>query len=197
MFKVKIYMMVIAALLLAACQRGQNSSKTPVHPVRDMDHQPKYKTQSANPLFADGAAMRMPVSGTVPADRLHEDSLFYRGVDHSGKLVRVSPVETDAAMIAEWQSRFRIYCTPCHGGHGEGQGAVIKRGFIPPPVLWEPRLIAEADGYIFDVISRGVRNMPAHAHLVPAADRWSIVAHVRSLQQSEMANQAKQSASSN
>jgi mono/diheme cytochrome c family protein len=197
MSKVKVYLIAVAVLLLMACQRGQYSSKPPVHLVPDMDHQPKYKPQSASSFFEDGAAMRLPVSGTVPADRLHEDSLFYRGVDQSGKPVRISPLKAAPGLIAAGEGRFRIYCSPCHGGRGEGQGTVIKRGFIPPPLLWEQRLIAEGDGYIFDVISRGVRNMPSHAHLVPASDRWAIVASVRTLQQGGQARQAGQSTPSN
>ncbi len=197
MLKVKVYMIAVIILFFMTCQRGQYSSKPPIHLVPDMDHQPKYKPQSASPLFEDGAAMRVPVSGTVPAGRLYEDSLFYHGLDENGQLARVSPLKAEAGLIAKGEARFRIYCSPCHGGHGEGQGTVIRRGFIPPPVLWEPRLVAQGDGYFFDVISRGVRNMPSHAHLVPATDRWAIVAWVRTLQQGDQVHLAGQSTPSN
>ena len=37
-------------------------------------------------------------------------------------------------------------------------------------------------GYIFEVITRGFGAMPDHAAQIPPADRWRIVAYVRTLQ---------------
>jgi hypothetical protein len=173
----------LLVLLSAGCERGLESDKPPIHPVHDMDRQPKYKTQSMNAFFTDRAAMRKPVDGTVAADSLHDDILFYQGLDASGTPVAVTPLEVTAAVVEHGKARYAIYCVPCHSPVGDGQGEVIKKGFIPPPVFWEERLVKSGDGYLFGVISNGVRNMPSHATLVPAADRWAIVAYVRSLQQ--------------
>ena len=43
------------------------------------------------------------------------------------------------------------------------------------------------DGQIFATITHGVRTMPAYGPQVPVADRWAIVAYVRALQLSQMA----------
>jgi len=183
MSQIKIYIFAVSILLMTGCQRGQYSSKPPVHPVHDMDHQPKYKTQSANTFFADKAAMRMPASGTVAAGQLRADEAFYAGMDATGKPLPTSPVASSAALVEVGKARYSIYCTPCHSPLGDGQGAIVKRGFIPPPVFWEERLRTSGDGYLFGVIGNGIRNMPAHGYLVPAADRWAIVAYVRTLQE--------------
>jgi len=177
------FLLCLFLLVAAACQRGGESNKPPVHPVQDMDHQPKYKTQAASAFFADHAAMRMPVPGTVAAGPLHEDAAFYQGMDSEGQAVTHSPLPTTPELLARGRERFAIFCKHCHSLQGDGQGTVIARGFIPPPVFWEERLKQEGDGYIFAVISNGVRTMPSHAHQIPAADRWAIVAHVRTLQQ--------------
>jgi mono/diheme cytochrome c family protein len=182
MSQVKYYIIAVMLLLCMSCQRGQQSNKPPIHAVHDMDHQPKYKTQAANPFFADKAAMRMPVKGTVASGRLDEDDLFYQGLDADGKSAERSPLAVTADVLAQGRTRFSIYCTPCHSPLGDGQGVMVKRGFVPPPSFQEQRLRESADGYIFGVISNGIRNMPSHAHQVPAADRWAIVAFVRSLQ---------------
>jgi hypothetical protein len=53
---------------------------------------------------------------------------------------------------------------------------------VPPPSFSDPRLRAMPVGQIFQVISRGVRNMPSHAAQIPVRDRWSIVSYVKALQ---------------
>lgn len=183
MTRIPCIVAVIILLVASGCHRGAESSKPPLHAVHDMDHQPKYKTQAASAFFADQAAMRLPVAGSVSAGDQHEDTAFYQGVDAAGEPLAHAPLPVTPALLARGADRFAVFCKHCHGLQGEGQGTVIQRGFIPPPVLWEERLLQEGDGYFFDVISQGVRNMPSHAHQIPAADRWAIVAHLRHLQQ--------------
>lgn len=169
-------------LIISGCQRGAESSKPPLHAVLDMDHQPKYKTEAASSFFTDHAAMRMPVPGSIAAGDWHEDMAFYQGVDEAGQPLAIAPIPTTFELMTRGADRFAVFCKPCHGLQGDGQGSVIQRGFIPPPVFWEERLMREGDGYFFNVISHGVRMMPSHAHQIPAADRWAIVAQVRRLQ---------------
>jgi mono/diheme cytochrome c family protein len=64
---------------------------------------------------------------------------------------------------------------------------VVQRGFLPPPSLHDDRIVQLPDGQIFQVISRGVRTMPAYGVQIPEADRWAIVAYVRALQYSRSA----------
>ena len=180
---VKFYIILLISLIMVDCRNEYVSSKPPIHPVPDMDHQPKYKTQSVNALFTDKAAMRMPVQGTMATGHLQEDDAYYLGVDSNGGLLQVSPIPENTELREKGKSRYALYCSPCHNAIGDGQGIIIKRGFIPPPVFWERRLRDAGDGYIFNVIRNGVRNMPSHGHLVPVNDRWAIVAYVRSLQE--------------
>ena len=87
----------------------------------DMDFQPKYKTQAASGLFADGRAMRPPVPGTVRRGGLEGDDHLYRGTS-GGKFAATFPMTADRAMIERGQERFNIYCAACHGWIGEGDG---------------------------------------------------------------------------
>ena len=43
------------------------------------------------------------------------------------------------------------------------------------------------DGYMYEVIANGIRNMPGYAQQIPVADRWAIVAYLRALQRSQYA----------
>ena len=90
-------------------------------------------------------------------------------------------------LLKRGQERFNIYCAPCHGQTGDGQGIVVQRGYLPPPSYHQDRLRKMPDGYIFDVITNGVRNMPSYRHQVPVADRWAIVSYLRALQRSQNA----------
>ena len=56
--------------LLIARYRAVPKSLPRIHPILDMDLQPKYLPQGASPLFADGRAMRPPVPGTVAQGQL-------------------------------------------------------------------------------------------------------------------------------
>ena len=56
--------------------------------------------------------------------------------------------------------------------------------------LHEQRLRDTTDGFLFDVVTNGLRNMPPYKYQVPADDRWAIVAYLRALQQSRTATEA-------
>ncbi len=175
-------------LLVGGCFRGSTSDKPPIHINPSMDDQSKYLAQSKSAFFADGSTMRMPVEGTVARDELHQKTEYYYGKDANGKLVKKAPIKFTIDVLKRGQERFNIYCAPCHSKAGDGQGIVIKRGFIPAPTFHQDRLRNIEDGYIFNVITKGFRNMPSYAYQVPVADRWAIVGYVRALQRSQNAS---------
>jgi len=173
----------LALLVLAGC-RGQASDESPVHLIGDMDWQPKVQPEEASPLFADGRGMRPLVPGTVPVGLLAEDDAYFRGKEGDKHVAR-TPVEVTETLLRRGQDRFNIYCTPCHDKTGSGRGTVIQRGYPPPIDLTGDRARGLPDGEIFDVITNGVRNMPAYRKQIPVEDRWAIVTWVRVLQRSQ------------
>jgi mono/diheme cytochrome c family protein len=84
--------------------------------------------------------------------------------------------------MARGRERFNIYCSPCHGRTGQGDGMVVLRGYRRPPSYLEDRLINAPVGHFFDVITNGFGAMPDYAAQIRAEDRWAIVAYVRALQ---------------
>lgn len=187
MVKLPWIIVSVVALLALGCSQGQPSRKPPIHLQQNMDEQPKYKQQSESKYYADGHAMRMPVEGTVARGWLHTDSIeFYTGFDAKGRLVEHNPRAITMELMQHGQERYKIYCSPCHGQLGNGQGIVVKKGMLAPPSFHEQRLIDTADGHFFDVMTNGVRNMPAYRYQVPVEDRWAIIAYVRALQRSRM-----------
>jgi len=175
------------ALALAAAGgcRGCTSSRPPIHLNPNMDRQPKAIAQSASDFFADGAAMRRPVEGTVARGSLRPDEnpALWRGVDAAGQPLGSSPVEVDEALLARGRERYGIFCAPCHGDNGKGRGVLFERaGVQSGDLVGDERIRGLSDGELFGVITNGIGLMPGYAYQVPAPDRWAIIAAVRELQ---------------
>jgi len=177
-------------IVVSGCYRGKPSDKPPIHPNQNMDSQEKYKPQAESRFFADLSAMRLPPAGTVPRGGLHEDSAFFKGVDDKGQPLAKLPLPITIDLLQRGRTRYDIYCSACHGRLGDGRGIVVRRGYPPPPAFTDDRLQGITDGHIFDVITNGIRNMPAYKYQIPAADRWAIVAYLRALQRSQAATRA-------
>lgn len=179
----RLALLLSLAAALAGC-RGQISEKPPIRPIRDMREQPKYRPEAASAFFADGRAMRTPVEGTVARGQFHDDEGFWSGRTAKGYLAK-APIEVTEATLKRGQERFNIYCSTCHDRTGAGRGMVVQRGYPPPVDLVSARVRGFADGEIFEVVTRGVRNMPSYAAQIPEEDRWAIVTWVRVLQRSQ------------
>ena len=182
-----VYMSIILMILCFGCSQGTPSEDPPVHLNPNMDDQPKYEAMEESKFFLNRSAMRMPVDGTVARGQLNDDPLYYQGKDDKGKFISKNPLTINRQLLRHGQERYNIYCTPCHGLSGYGQGIVVKKGFLPPPSFHIDRLRKIEDGYVFNVITNGIRNMPAYRAQIPVADRWAIVAYFRALQRSQNA----------
>ncbi len=180
---------LIVAALLSGCSRGMPKEKPPIHLNLNMDFQNKYLPQESSKFFKDGMTMRMPVPGTVAwGDTAFLNTPYFLGVDSRDSAIAKIPIPVDMKLLERGQERFDIFCAPCHGRTGDGQGIVVKRGMLPPPSYHDPRLLKVKDGYIFNVITHGLRNMPSYAHQIPVQDRWAIISYVRALQRSQDAS---------
>ncbi|MBX7165851.1 MAG: DUF3341 domain-containing protein [Pirellulales bacterium] len=181
------------AVILAA--RGSTGTSPRVHPIQDMDFQPKMKAQKANPLFADGREYRAPVAGTVARGELQADDHFERGVVGED-WAKTFPKELtiDQASLERGRQQFNIYCATCHGRLGVGDGLIARRAteledpaWVPPLSLHAPTVVVQPVGQLFNSITKGVRKMPPYGSQISTADRWAILLYVRALQRSQNA----------
>lgn len=185
--------LLLALLLVAAC-RGETSRQEPVAILRNMYQQPRYNPQSFSTYFQDKRTMRPPVEGTL-AREMEINPVVGEGrtPDGQGFVDTIPPLVVQRAgdmerLITRGQSRYGIYCVPCHDGVGNGKGMVITRaanqGFQPPSFHQE-RLRTMPDGQLYQTIAYGFNTMPAYGAQIPVDDRWAIVAYVRALQLSQ------------
>ncbi|MBT4524059.1 MAG: cytochrome c [Phycisphaerae bacterium] len=183
--------------------RTSFSDKPRIHFIQNMDNQPKYVSQEANALFLDGRAMRPRVEGTIPRNGMVNDTHLYMGVvDDAWATEYPSALTVDHAFLVRGQGRFNIYCSPCHGVGGFGDGLVHHRAnqlvetgvngttWVAPKNLHEDVIKEQQVGELFNTITNGVRTMSAYASQITTQDRWAIVAYIKALQLSQDADPA-------
>jgi mono/diheme cytochrome c family protein len=154
---------------------------------QDMHDAPRYEAFEASSTFADNRASRSAPVGTVARGWLREDEALYTG-KVAGQTVDEFPFAIGREELARGQQRFNIYCTPCHGRVGDGNGMVVQRGLRQAASYHQDRLRQEKVGYFFDVVTNGFGAMQGYAEQIPVRDRWLIVAYVRTLQLSQHAS---------
>lgn len=165
-----------AALMLLALAGCRN----------DMHNQPRYKPLAESNFFSDHRSARPQVEGTVARGYLRIDEARYTG-KMGGEDIDQFPIPITRADIERGQTRFNIYCTPCHGHIGDGNGMVVLRGYRQAASFYEEKLVKAPVGHFFDVITNGFGAMPSYASRIEPDDRWRLIAYIRALELSENA----------
>lgn len=135
----------------------------------DLTEQPKFTTYAPSTLWQDGAATRPRVEGTVSRSDLTRAEIM-------------TPPEIGADLLARGRERFDVFCSPCHGPTGAGDGRVVQRGFPQPPSLLSARLRQAPAEHFVNVIGEGYGVMFSYGDRVAPKDRWAITAYIRALQ---------------
>lgn len=156
--------------LLAGCSLKQ-----------DMALQPKNRPLSPSDFFTDGRSARPLVENTVARGSVREDEMAVP------KDSNTFPLPLNQELLERGENRYKVFCTPCHGLQGDGNGMVAMRGMKHPPSYHQDRLRQVPNGYIYDVITNGFGAMFGYSAQISPGDRWAIVAYVRALQLSRNA----------
>jgi len=193
-----LFGVAVLAVLLIAGKRGELSRNRPIQIFPDMKRQLKLRPQTANGFFANGLSSQLPPPGTIAQEKpvtvggqvvySFEDSPLNTGrLPGTTNFVELSPVPVSSALLARGQQRFTIYCAPCHGQTGEGNGITKKIGAMAVVANLHDKVIVEQpDGAIFNTVSHGKNNMQGYAPQIPVEDRWAIIAYLRALQLSRL-----------
>jgi mono/diheme cytochrome c family protein len=143
---------------------------------QDMADQPRYNPLSPSTFFADGRSERPLIENTVARGSIADDALVIP------KDSNAFPLPVNATLLERGEDRYKIFCTPCHGLQGDGNGFVAMRGMKHPPSYHLERLREAPVGYFYDVVTNGFGVMPSYAEQIPPRDRWAIIAYIRVLQ---------------
>lgn len=153
---------------------------------QDMATQPKNRPLSPSDFFTDGRSERPLLENTVAHGAIDND-VYNVSKDFAGF---PAAVKVDEKLLARGQDRYKIFCTPCHGLQGDGNGMIAMRGMKHPPSYQIDRLRQAPNGYFYDVITNGFGAMYSYSERIPPSDRWAIIAYVRALQLSRNARAA-------
>ncbi len=175
-------MISASRFLLAACAAAILFSAGGCRYLKqDMANQPKNKPLSPSDFFEDGRSERPLLENTVARGSLADDALFVP------KDSNAFPLPVNRELLDRGQERYRIFCAPCHGLQGDGNGMIAMRGMKHPPSFHQDRLRQAPNGYFYDNITNGFGAMYGYSAQIPPRDRWAIIAYVRALQLSRNA----------
>jgi mono/diheme cytochrome c family protein len=146
-----------------------------------MANQPYNRPLSQSDFFPDGRSERPLIENTVPNGAIDND-VYNVPKDYAG-----FPLKVDEKLLPRGEDRYKVYCTPCHGLQGDGNGMVAMRGMKHPPSYHIDRLRQAPNGYFYDVMSNGFGAMYSYGERITPRDRWAIIAYVRALQLSRNA----------
>ena len=189
-----ILLTVVAVVFGIAGLRGHLSRKPPIEIIPDMNRQFKLRPEAADNFFANDHTSQLPPAGTIPRSRPlqtvtgpvypYEDAPVNTGfITGTTNFVETNPLPVTPALLQQGHEQFEIYCTPCHGALGDGNGITKKLGVMPSVAnLHDKRIVEMADGEMFNTVTRGKNLMSAYGPTVPVSDRWAIIAYVRALQ---------------
>jgi mono/diheme cytochrome c family protein len=151
---------LLAAALLAGCEKLD----------RNMYDTPAFRPQ-ADPV-------RLPPAGSVPTKGLEHTPK--PGTPEAAALKNPDKV-TDFSLLTG-KELFGIYCTPCHGASGKGDGPVAKK-FVPTPadISATGHGSHHPEGELFAVVTHGKNGMPPFRADLSAKERWLVVAYLRML----------------
>jgi len=147
---------------------------------------------NSNPYNLHGMTMREPAPNTVkrsadgvmplriPADSLGSTYWLDYAAENLKSPFAGSGEETEAA-LQEGTLLYARFCTPCHGGAGQGDGPV-GQVFKGVPSFSAGRYASMTEGHVFHVITYGRGRMHPYASQLDVEERWKIAKYVQQLQ---------------
>jgi len=150
----------LSTALLAGCEKLD----------RNMYDNPAFRPQEE--------PVRLPPAGSVPT----------KGLEHTPKpgtpeaAALKNPERVTEFSLLTGKELYGIYCTPCHGESGKGDGPVARK-FVPTPadISATGHGAHHPDGDLFAVVTHGLNGMPPFRSDLTAKERWLVVAWLRTL----------------
>jgi mono/diheme cytochrome c family protein len=172
-FQSSNFYLLLLVLLVGACD-GNMADQPKCQPLDQMDTFGK-----------TNCALALP-EGAISRDADVGNPEFNSGMSN-GQPVADFPTPITLEMLKRGQNRYTIYCRPCHGAAGYGDGITVQYYFPAPPSFHTDALRNSPPGFFFDVITNGRGRMYSYASQISVPDRWAIVAYLKALQTSQYA----------
>lgn len=152
--------------------------------IPDMQDQASKKPFEKIDFFKGDSSYREPVPGSVAQNALPINEALNSG-EIAGKSINFYPLSVTKDLVFRGKNRYEIFCTPCHGFVGEGDGMVVQRGFVSPVSFHSQVNKTRSLGELFGIIKNGFFPMPAFKTQLSDQDRWAIIAYIEALRLSQ------------
>jgi mono/diheme cytochrome c family protein len=94
-----------------------------------------------------------------------------------------STIPLDQTAETKGAEAFELFCKPCHGESGYGDGGMGATFEIPPANFHAREVKEEKNGALFWKMTTGRGNMPSFKEVLTNEQRWQLVAFIRVLSQ--------------
>jgi mono/diheme cytochrome c family protein len=134
-------------------------------------------------MFYTQRVMPGEANFSMPAGSLPRNGgqLYYSAADRDAAAARRNPIPATSESVRRGAELYTIYCTPCHGASGHGDGLVAAK-FVPAADLTNPDLQkVRTDGYWQSYLSVGGVVMPSYGEALSPDERWHVVNFLRTL----------------
>jgi mono/diheme cytochrome c family protein len=180
--------LLASVAMLSACR---DNKSTGLEYARNMYDPIAYNQDQPNKNFANGATSQTPPPNTTPVDFVrYEYPNTKEGYEASAALV--NPLALTEKNLLEGKHFYTVFCSPCHGEKGDGQGHIVKldKGISGVPAYHGADAISSRGGLmkdmpagkIYHTIMYGLNAMGSHASQLTPTERWKVVMYVQQLQ---------------
>lgn len=155
--------------------------------------QPRVNSGAASDFYSDQQGDRPNVAGTVSFKGYVAPDARTTGKTGTAFTDVIPPASVKSfggatSMLKRGQERYNIFCQPCHGVAGDGNGFVALRGMgywqKLPANLLHKKYGTYKPGQFFDVIMNGKGAMYSYSARIPDVDdRWAVVAYISALRE--------------
>lgn len=188
-----VYTAFLAIAFAATFSACKDKRSTGLEYARNMYDPIAYNPDQPNKNFKDGKTAQLPPAHTKPVGFTEYDEYpnTKEGYEAAG-ISMVNPLPVDTVNLAQGQHLFKVFCAPCHGEKGDGQGHLVKiEKFSGVPAYQTGassrggNMVDLTAGKIYHTITYGVNNMGSHASQISPTDRWKVVMYVQQLQKGQ------------
>ncbi len=185
------FTLLVAVVMLSACR---DKRSTGLEYARNMYDPIAYNQDQPNKNFANGATSQTPPANTDPIGFVKfEYANTKEGYEASS--VVVNPLQLTEKNLLEGKHFYTVFCAPCHGDKGDGQGHIVKldKGISGVPAYYGAEAVSSrggamaslSAGKIYHTITYGLNAMGSHASQLTPSERWKVVLYVQQLQKTK------------
>ncbi|TKC01899.1 cytochrome c [Pedobacter cryotolerans] len=185
------FTLLVAVVMLSACR---DKRSTGLEYARNMYDPIAYNQDQPNKNFANGATSQTPPANTDPIGFVKfEYANTKEGYEASS--VVVNPLQLTEKNLLEGKHFYTVFCAPCHGDKGDGQGHIVKldKGISGVPAYYGAEAVSSrggamaslSAGKIYHTITYGLNAMGSHASQLTPTERWKVVLYVQQLQKTK------------